>query len=419
VALLVLSVVLHLGPVFYGIELFLLLNYLYRYVPVMIYLAYSRSIKNKLLPLPSGDVANKHFIVLVPAKNEAPALPALLTSARQQDYPRENYRVVVVADNCSDGTAEVARSYGAECIEKNTVDIQPGKGACLAYAAEIFQAQSLPAGTFFVVADADCALDPNYLTEINKALSHPVAPLVLQSYRYVKNHDASLVASFDAASENVRQLVTLGSRDLLGLNAFLHGSGTVFEQSVFFRMSHKGDRSAAEDKEWNAWLLEEGTPIKWCPSAKLSYNVFEKNEEFQKQRVRWVRGQFITARKFAVKAMLQGIVKRNLSQVDYALSLYQVPRSVLIFLTLLCSLASYLYFNSPFIAYAWLTLCAITVPCEMLGLKMDKSEHSFVRLALTGFKMVWGVAQSSLLSSVSLTTNKFWTDKKLMVKTPK
>jgi cellulose synthase/poly-beta-1,6-N-acetylglucosamine synthase-like glycosyltransferase len=409
VALLTLFLLFDTKPVFYGLEIFLLLNYAYRYVPVVIYMFRSRDIKKKLLPLPVKEVSFKHFIILVPAKNEAATLPGLLKSIAAQDYPRAHYRAVVVADNCTDNTCEVALAHGAECIDKRLMDAHPCKGACMAYAAKLFMPQELPKDTYFVIIDADCELATGYLAEVNKQLNGPLAASVLQSYRSVKNMNASVVASFDAASEEVRQLVVLGYRDMLGLNAFLHGSGTVYEKSVFFRMAARKGETAAEDKEWNAWLLEERIAIKWCPSARLEYNVYEKNAEFQKQRVRWVRGQFDTAKKFAGRALVQGIRKKNLSQVDYSFSLYQLPRSVMIFFAMLFSMVNLFYFNSPAWAYTWLLLCVATVPCEMLG--MDMGKVSYKTLLATGFKMVWGVARSSMLGSVSFKAAKWWPDR--------
>ncbi|RYD59116.1 MAG: glycosyltransferase [Sphingobacteriales bacterium] len=405
--LLVVSLVFNIGPLFIGIEVFLLLSYLYRYVPAVIYMVRARSIKNKLRPLPGTTVPHKDFIVLVPAHNEADSIAPLVKTAVAQDYPREHYRVVVVADNCTDSTADIARAHGAECIEKNIKDPQPGKGACLAYASKMLQQEQLHSDTYFVIVDADCEVEPDYLSEINKRLSQYDEPSVLQTFRYVKNRNASVVSMLDAASENVRQLVTLGSRDLARMNAYLHGSGTVFEKSIFFRFADMGNECAAEDKEWNAWLLRDRIPIKWCPSAKLSYNVFEKNEEFQKQRVRWVRGQFITARKLAGEALMQGISRGSLSQIDYALSLYQLPRSVLIFFTFFCAIANYFFFSSAAWASIWFVLSMSIVPFELVGLRLSDINREFFS---TGFKMIWGVTRSSLASSVNMGTGKFWTE---------
>lgn len=398
--------------VFYGVEVFLLLNYAYVYLPIVLYLLRSAAIKKKLVPLQIVPRNYKYFVILVPAKNEALALPSLLISVNNQDYPEGMYKVVVVADNCTDNTSVVAWEYGAECIEKNSVDEHPGKGACLAYACEVLAAQGLPVDTYFVISDADCELEPNFLTEVNKKLNEPDAAVVLQSYRYVMNAEASVVASLDAASETIRQMVMLGNRDLLGLNAFLHGSGTIYEKSVFFAIASRGDTSATEDKEWNAWLLEQKIPIKWCPSARLGYRVYEKNEEFQMQRVRWVRGQFISARKFAGKALLHGIFKGDLSQIDYACGLYQLPRSILIFMSLLCGLVNFFYFESTGRAYAWLIFSASSLPYEMLALRISHVQYTYKGLFATGFKMAWGVARSSMLNSIGTKANKWWSDRR-------
>lgn len=412
VAMTVLVLVFNIKPVFYGIEVFLLLNYAYVYLPVLLYIVQANSIKLKLEPIKTRPRGYKYFVILVPAKNEALALPTLLNSAAVLNYPGNRYKVLVVADNCTDNTAEVARSLGAECIEKNMVDMNPGKGACLAYACKMLQQQNLPDDTYILIADADCALEPNYLTEVNKKLHEPNAAPVLQSYRYVNNSTASVVASLDAASETVRQLVMLGTRDAMNLNAFLHGSGIVFEKELFFEIAGRTNYSTAEDKEWNAWLLDQKVRIKWCPSARLAYKVYERNEEFQKQRGRWVRDQFINARKFAAKALFRGIRTGNLSQIDYACLLYQLPRSILIFLSLMCGIVNFFYFGADNRAYFWLLLAASSLPYEMLALHISQVRYSYKGLFSTGFKMVWGVARSSMLDSIGVKANKWWSDRR-------
>lgn len=412
VAMTVIVLVFNLKSLFYGIETFLLLNYVYVYLPVFLYVIHAKSIRRKLGPILTRPRGHKYFVILVPAKNEALSLPTLLNSIQMLNYPDDKYKVVVVADNCTDNTADVARSMGAECIEKCVMDTHPGKGACLAYACAILQRQELPDDTYFIIADADCELERNYLREVNKKLHEPNAAPVLQSYRYVRNVNATAVASLDAASEMVRQLVMLGSRDAMGLNAFLHGSGTIFEKALFFAIANHEDESAGEDKEWNAQLLDQRIPIKWCPSARLAYQVYECNDEFQKQRVRWVRSQFINARKFAAKALWRGIRTGNLSQIDFACHLYQLPRSILIFLSLMCGMVNFFYFGAANWAYLWLLLAASSLPYNMLALHISQVQYSYKDLFSTGFKMVWGVARTSMFNSIGMKASKWWSDRR-------
>src|SRR5438876_610308 len=75
------------------------------------------------------------FAILIPAHNEATTMPAALESLAVLDYPADRVRVYVVADNCSDGTAEVARMHGAECVERSD-PTRRGKGFAIAAGLE-------------------------------------------------------------------------------------------------------------------------------------------------------------------------------------------------------------------------------------------------------------------------------------------
>ena len=116
--------------------------------------------------IPKGEKIHS-LAVLVAARNEEKVIPYLLESLEAQDYPKESYRVFVVADNCTDRTAEVARAHGAVVFERTDTE-RVGKGYAMEYLLSAIDASEEGPFDAYVVFDADNLAEENFLTEINK-----------------------------------------------------------------------------------------------------------------------------------------------------------------------------------------------------------------------------------------------------------
>ncbi|HJT78403.1 MAG TPA: glycosyltransferase family 2 protein, partial [Gemmataceae bacterium] len=135
------------------------------------------------------------FAVIVPAHDEETTLRASLESCAALDYPADKFRVFVVADNCTDRTAAVARAAGVTCLERHDAT-RRGKGFALEWAF----AQVLPQGyDAVVVLDADCRLDRHALRAFDRRLS--AGDRALQASYVASNPDAS-VTSYAVAVGN-------------------------------------------------------------------------------------------------------------------------------------------------------------------------------------------------------------------------
>src|SRR5690606_22233480 len=101
-----------------------------------------------------------HFDIVVPAHNEASGIGRTLASLRAIDWPRDRFRILVVADNCTDNTAAIARNAGAHVLERQD-EHRRGKGHALAFAFEASRRDALADAV--VVVDADTGVSPNLL----------------------------------------------------------------------------------------------------------------------------------------------------------------------------------------------------------------------------------------------------------------
>ena len=112
------------------------------------------------------------FAVLISARNESSVIANLLESIRAQHYPQELLDVFVVADNCTDNTADIARQHGAKVFERFN-RYQVGKGYALDYAfSQIENSVGIEYYEGYFVFDADNILDENFVSEMNKVFDN-------------------------------------------------------------------------------------------------------------------------------------------------------------------------------------------------------------------------------------------------------
>ena len=115
---------------------------------------------------------SKRYAVLIAARNEEKVLPELLKSLLGQTYPADKIHIYVVADNCTDNTAGVARDLGATVYERQNKQLV-GKGYALEYLLEHIKQEQNGFGAYdgYFVFDADNVLRDNYIAEMDKAFS--------------------------------------------------------------------------------------------------------------------------------------------------------------------------------------------------------------------------------------------------------
>ncbi|HWI74898.1 MAG TPA: glycosyltransferase family 2 protein, partial [Baekduia sp.] len=169
-------------------------------------------------------------VVLVPAHDEEDGVAATVASLRPGDPDRE---VVVIADNCGDRTAAVARAAGATVIERADAHHR-GKGHALAWALEWLAAER-PATDMVVMVDADCLASPNLVGALRDALADGGAAAAQARYE-VANADASPAAGLRSAAFALWNTVRPLGKERLGLSCGLLGTGMAFRRDVLDRV---------------------------------------------------------------------------------------------------------------------------------------------------------------------------------------
>ncbi len=224
--------------------------------------------------VPAGEPL--HLTVVIPAHDEARQLPATLQSVFNADYPASHMRVLVVADNCTDRTSEVAVTHGADCVIR-TDPTRRGKGYALAYGLP----QALPGADAVIVLDADCTINRDFLRRMSDRLR---TADVVQSAVVSTNTDSpsGYVAAVGGGIDNT----TAAGLDAVGGRVPLRGTGMGFRRGVLERHPW-GSFGPTEDAEYAAVLAVDRVRVRVAPGAEVRCEAPADGGAFAVQRRRW------------------------------------------------------------------------------------------------------------------------------------
>jgi cellulose synthase/poly-beta-1,6-N-acetylglucosamine synthase-like glycosyltransferase len=289
--------------------------------------------------------AAHRILFLIPAHNEAILLPSTLTNLRQLDYPAELYEVHVVADNCSDNTAELARAGGAFVHERFN-DTLKGKGCALHWLLRRLWAAETTHDAV-VVLDADSIVSRNFLRVMDAHLT--AGARAVQAHYAVRDSGSSpVVALRYIAMAMVNYLRPLG-RMLLGGSAGLKGNGMLFRAELTHQ--HQWTAHLTEDVELHMSLIAAGEQVLFSPDAVVWAEMPSTLAGSTTQNERWERGRLEMLRRYlprllgdATRALGRGQWRRAYLNFDAAMELLIPPFTVLVGFSLLLSAAAILLF---------------------------------------------------------------------------
>jgi cellulose synthase/poly-beta-1,6-N-acetylglucosamine synthase-like glycosyltransferase len=219
------------------------------------------------------------FTILIPAHDEEDTLPAALRSLAVLDYPAEMVRVCVVADNCSDGTAAVARGAGAECLVRRD-PAKRGKGYALAFGLTHVLRHAPDA---VLILDADCTLNPDALRALDAAFADGAdAVQAAVRSRNADDGTAGLVAAVGCAFDDA----TAAGWDRLGFSVALRGTGMALRREVLERVPWDAF-GLVEDAEYGSRLKRAGVRVRYCGGAEVLSEAPPSVADLCRQRRRW------------------------------------------------------------------------------------------------------------------------------------
>jgi cellulose synthase/poly-beta-1,6-N-acetylglucosamine synthase-like glycosyltransferase len=232
----------------------------------------------------------KHkYAILIAARNEKNVIGNLLDSIKKQDYPKKLLTVFVVADNCTDNTAEIARSKGAICYERFDEEHKT-KGFALQYLFDrIEEDYGRMSFEGYFIFDADNLLNKDYISKMNDAFDS--GEKIITSYRNTKNFDENWIASTYALHwlRSIRQ--NHRARSVFRLATNIQGTGFLFANEIV--KDGWKYTSLTEDRALTADAVAQGYSITYNDEAMFYDEQPTSLKIALRQRTRWSKGHLL------------------------------------------------------------------------------------------------------------------------------
>jgi len=258
------------------------------------------------------------FALVVAAHNEEKVIKPLLESLFNQDYPKDLYRIFVVADNCRDQTAKVVQSTGAVVFSRQDQE-KRGKGYALEFGFQKIFALKEKFDAL-IIFDADNLVDPNFLRVMNYRLLK--GEKIIQGYLGVKNPGDSWVTRAIAVGYYISNRFWQLAKYNVGLSCALGGTGMCIAIEVLKEVGWQMD-TLTEDLEFQTKALLLNRRVTWAHQAVVYDEKPLTVRQSMRQRLRWMQGHCDVANRYFFKLIYRGIMGRNLRQLDGALYLIQ------------------------------------------------------------------------------------------------
>ncbi len=275
------------------------------------------------------------FVILIPAHNEAASIGGVLTGLKKLDYPAAMHQVMVIADNCSDDTAAIARAHGALVYERNNLSMR-GKGHALAEVTSKIVSQTIEgliAVDAVIMIDADTMVDSDLLIAFDQGVQSGYD--WMQGYYNGSNPDESMRTGLMALALSLFNGVWNQGIDRLGLSVPLRGNGMCMTVSGLKRQPWKA-YGLAEDLEF-AWALRlSGERVRFLPAARVYGELVANSPQAEEsQRLRWEHGRKVLRKIFSF--MLKRAKMPLTDKICYFIDLYMLPISTLAMYVILAS----------------------------------------------------------------------------------
>lgn len=268
---------------------------------------------------------NNKFAMIVAAHDEEIVIGRLIESMKNQNYPKELYDIYIIADNCTDKTAEISREYGVTVCERNIED-KRGKGYALEWMFEkLFKMDK--SYDSIAIFDADNLVHSDFLKEINSKMNQGYK--VVQGYIDSKNPDDSWIAtSYSIAFWSQNRMFQL-ARNNVGFSNQIGGTGFSIATETLKELGW-GATCLTEDLEFTCKLILNGKKVGWAHDARIYDEKPLKLKQSWVQRRRWMQGFTDVASRYCLKLFKKAIKERKWYIFDAGLYVLQPFATLLI-----------------------------------------------------------------------------------------
>jgi cellulose synthase/poly-beta-1,6-N-acetylglucosamine synthase-like glycosyltransferase len=276
------------------------------------------------LPPRAPSSRKLRFDIIVPAHNEEPVLANVIRSLQALDWPADQFRVVVVADNCTDATAAIAAAAGAHVMQRIDPEHR-GKGYALDFGFKASRARGWADAV--VVVDADAQVSPNLLESFACRIER--GEHAIQAHYGVSNTSASWRTRLLSIAKAAFHIVRSRGRERVRASCGIRGNGWAVTHTLLDQVPYKAF-SLTEDLEYGISLGMAGFRVAYADEAHANAEMVSAESAARKQRQRWESGRFQLIRNMTVPLLRQAVRKRSLVCLDLACDLMVLPLSYVV-----------------------------------------------------------------------------------------
>jgi cellulose synthase/poly-beta-1,6-N-acetylglucosamine synthase-like glycosyltransferase len=290
--------------------------------------------KDKSQPVKS-DKLNK-FGVIISARNEENVIGNLLESIQLQDYPSELIKIFLIADNCTDNTADVGRKYGATVLERENKELI-GKGYALDFLFKKLLAENDDCDAY-IVFDADNLVEKNFVKEMNKNFNRGYKALT--SYRNSKNYGTNWITAGYSLWFLREAKYLNNARMKFGTSCAISGTGFCISREIVEKNNGWKYHLLTEDIEFSIDMAVQGEKIGYSEGSVVYDEQPETFKQSWNQRLRWSKGFYQVFGKYGSK-LFKRIFQGSFACYDMLMTIF--PALMFTVLSVLCCLGEFIY----------------------------------------------------------------------------
>ena len=268
------------------------------------------------------------YILLIPAHNEQTVIGRMLESVKNNGYDKNLLKVFVIADNCTDKTAQIAFDLGIDVLVRDDA-AKRGKGFAIEWALKRLDLDAFEA---LVIADADNIVDPAFFQGMNEVIDKGYE--VIQCNNCLANPNATPFTTVIHLSRTINNILYHQAKFKLGLCSYLMGNGMCFTTSILKKYGWSAS-TIAEDYEYYAKLVMEDEMIGFAVNAKLYHQESTGMRHATEQRIRWSSGRFQVAKTLGIELLLKGLGNKDVKIIDASFALLLPNLSMMVNLTVM------------------------------------------------------------------------------------
>jgi cellulose synthase/poly-beta-1,6-N-acetylglucosamine synthase-like glycosyltransferase len=283
----------------------------------------------------AADPVSGTIGVLIPAHNEKLSIQRTIDSLRNAAKLGGDIDINVIADNCSDHTADIARKAGVNVLERTNKNLR-GKGAALQWAMAKLVDKNYD---FTLIIDADSIVNDEFFNELRMTLNEPGCEVVQSRYEALANEHSS-----------IKRLAMLGfnvlrarGRVALGGSAGIMGNGFIVSKTALKKVPFRAN-SIVEDLEYHMRLVESDVRVRFCDSARIYGEMPTDDAASDVQSSRWEGGRLGVLKAAwlpLLKKSCLGLFKKQWHALDALLDLMLLPMGYMVMVLLVGLLFPY------------------------------------------------------------------------------